>query len=163
MTATPAELVSVADAIVAELANLVSEHVGEIEPVRSYADWAEELKDLGDFRVDVVPVGYPEEEADSRGSIGYRCAVDVGVRKKFAQADRESSGRIKLAEIDKLVGLVQEIHTFLFNRRLSTYEGAAFREVKFRVVCSRKHLRDDGLFLGVVRVFYDVSAEVEDD
>lgn len=159
-----AVLVTLADAITAEL-NAATWDGLSLEWERSYADWEIDLRTLGQLKGDVVPVAYDETDLDGRGSVGYACSVDIGVRKKFGQPELEQCGRIDLAEIDRLVLFVQELHEFFIapsgsttiGRRLQNYTTANWRETTIRSTYSQKHLREMQMFLGVVRVTYDVS------
>lgn len=161
-----AVLITLADAIASEI-NAAEWDGLAVAAERNYADWELELRTLGELHVDVVPVEYSETELDGRGSVGYACAVDIGVRKKFGQPDLEKCGRIDLAEIDRLVLFVQELHEFFIKadstdgttigRRLQDYTDASWRETTIRSTYSAKHLREMQMFLGIVRVTYDVS------
>ena len=163
----PAVLIQVADAIAAELttAQLGGLFVGleAFTPERSYADWENDLEELNGLRVDVVAATYESNELDSRGSVAYLCSVDVGVRRWFnrSQTNPDTQGRIKKAEIDRLVLFVQELNEFFLNqgagRRLATLERAVWQDCKIRSTYSRKHLRLHRMFLGIVRPFYLVS------
>jgi len=155
-----AELVKVADAVTDELRKLESIHVGRIYPERTYGEFADSLEELEELRVDVLPVDYTETSANTRESIGYVCAVDIAVRKKIGPVDRYPSGRLRRRAIDRLIGLVQEIHEFLFNRRLTKYEEAAFESLDLLQGYSWERLSNDQLFWGAVRVKYRVSKEV---
>jgi len=156
-----AVLVKVADGVTAEI-NAALE-AGEFEGLqftaeRSYADWKDdELEDLDCLHVDVVPVRYDNTDLDSRGSVGYVCSVDIGVRKKFGQGDNSQSGRIRKEEVDRLVLLVEQLHEHFCKDLLSTFEDATWRDTKIPTTFSRRHLRDARLFLGVIRVSFDVS------
>jgi hypothetical protein len=160
----PAVLVTLADAIAAELNAATWEGV-TFKAVRSYADWELELKQLGELHVDVVPAEYPNTDLDSRGSVGYGLSLDIGIRKRFEQSDLEKCGAVVLAELDRLVLLVEEFHEFFIapgndttiGRRLQDYPEASWRETAIRAAASAKHLREMQMFLGVIRVTYDVS------
>src|SRR5688572_11480401 len=97
-----AELVKVADGAVTEIAAALEDGLFEglnFKPTRSYADWKDdELEDLDCLNVDVVPVEYVDSSLEDRGSVGYLCSFDIGVREKFSPG-----GRIKIAEIDRLI------------------------------------------------------------
>jgi hypothetical protein len=159
-------LVRVADAITAELttAQQAGAFVGleAFTPERSYADWESDVQALDGLHVDVVPTNYDGNELGSRGAIHYFCSVDVGVRRWFGRGQSENvSGRIKRAEMDRLVLFVQELNEFFCSRgvgrRLVTYQDAVWRATKIRVTYSRKHLRDHRMFLGILRPTYLVS------
>lgn len=159
-----AVLVTLADAITAELNAATWDGLAP-NWERSYADWDIGLKTIGQFKCDVVPVAYDETDLDGRGSVGYACSVDLGVRKKFGQEDLEKCGKIVMAEIDRLVLFIEELHEFFIapsddttiGRRLQDYTEASWRETTIRSTYSQKHLREMQMFLGIVRVTYDVS------
>lgn len=155
-----AVLIEVADALTAELRSAVEdgEFAGlHFDPERSYADWDEELADLDCLHVDIVPATYDETDLDTRGSVGYVVSVDVVIRKKFSQEKRQQNGKIDPEEIDRLVLFVEEIHEYLCKIRLTGYEDASWKEAMIRSAYSREHLRTMGMFLGVIRVSFDVS------
>lgn len=161
MSDPQAILVQVADGMTAELA--AAHDSGKFAglvftPERSYADWKDdELEDLDCLHVDVVPVGHDSSDQEDRGAVGYVCTSDIGIRKKFGPRSNAQSGRIRRTEIDRLVLLVEEIHEHFCMERLPTFESAIWRETKIRTTFSRRHLRDMRMFLGVIRVSYDVS------
>lgn len=160
----PAVLITLADAIAAEL-NAATWEGLTFEANRNYGDYDIELKELGVLRVDVVPAEYTDTDQDGRGSVGYGLAVDIAIRKRFDQSDLEKCGKIVLAELDRLVLLVEELHEFFIapsgattiGRRLQNYTDASWRETAIRSNASRDHLRKMQMFLGVIRVTYDVS------
>lgn len=155
-----AVLIEVADAVTSELQTAVdaNEFTGlQFVPERSYADWDEELADFDELHVDVVPVNYDQTDLDARESVGYVVSVDVVIRKKFSQEKRLQDGKIDKEEIDRLVLFVEEIHEFLCKLTLTEYDNAIWRETAIRSAYSRDHLRTMGMFLGIVRVSFDVS------
>jgi hypothetical protein len=155
-----AVLIEVADAVTAELQTAVdsNEFAGlQFVPERSYAVWDEELADLDCLHVDVVPVNYEQTDLDARESVGYVVSVDVVIRQKFSQEKRVQSGKIDPEEIDRLVLFVEELHEYLCKLRLTDYDEAIWRETAIRSAYSREHLRTMGMFLGIVRVSFDVS------
>lgn len=155
-----AVLIEVSDAVTAELQTAVdaNEFAGlQFVPERSYADWEEDLADLDCLHVDVVPVNYDATALDSRESVGYVCSVDVVIRQKFGQTKRLQSGKIDPEEIDALVLFVEKVHEYLCKLRLTDYDEAIWRETTIRSAYSREHLRTLGMFLGVIRVSFDVS------
>ncbi|WP_425618033.1 hypothetical protein NA78x_001726 [Anatilimnocola sp. NA78] len=167
-----AVLVKVADGVTAQLAAALEDGWFEglqFTPERSYADWLDdELEDLDCLKVDVVPVAYDETDLEGRGSCGYLVSVDIGVRLKFGLRDQVQGNRIRLAEVDRLILFVQELHEYFIKagdgtgigRRLESFPGATWRESRIRTTFSRRHLRDKRMFLGVIRGFWDVSKEL---
>lgn len=167
----PAVLVKVTDGMTTEV-NAALEaglFVGlQFKAERSYAEFQdEELDDLDCLKVDLVPVGYTKTELDDRSSVLYVTSSDIAIRKKFSEAQLTQSRRIKKSEIDRLVLFVQELHEFFLRpdveegtpvgTRLTTYPAATWRETNIRTTFSRRHLRDLKMFLGVIRVSYEVS------
>lgn len=134
---------------------------------RSYPDWDNEFADLKSVAVDVVFVtsgGTDLVELDTEGTIDSGPAVDIAVRKRFEPIDREHDGRVKKSALDPLVRLVEQIHEKLAAGRgtaLSLASGidANWMDATVRTFCDYKRLRE-GVFLGVVRVRFDVSKEI---
>lgn len=134
---------------------------------RSYPDWDNEFADLKSVAVDVVFVtsgGTDLVELDTEGTIDSEPAVDIAVRKRFEPIDREHDGRVKKSALDPLVRLVEQIHEKLAAGRgtaLSLASGidANWMDATVRTFCDYKRLRE-GVFLGVVRVRFDVSKEI---
>jgi hypothetical protein len=167
----PAVLVKVSDGITVEVNAALEAGIFtglQFKAESSYADFQDdELDDLDCLKVDVVPVGYTRTELDDRSSVLYVTASDIAVRKKFSEAQLTQSRRIKKSEIDRLVLFVQELHEFFLRpdaeegvpigTRLTTFPEATWRETNIRTTFSRRHLRDLKMFLGVIRVSYEVS------
>ena len=103
-----AKIVQLADAVTAALAE--AEFTVQFVPERSYADWTMQLEDTDALHVDVVIVGHEATELDDRGDISYVDAIDIGIRYKFGPEAREPDGRLRNADVDALVALVEEIH-----------------------------------------------------
>ena len=93
-------LVSTAVAVLGVLSD--NKFSQEFEPVRSYADWELPLEDSDDLHVDVVPVGSPDMELETRGSIGYAPQVDIVIRKRLAAGQQEADGTLilRLRDVD---------------------------------------------------------------
>lgn len=130
-------------------------------PERSYADWANDLDELEGLRVDVVPISYDEAELEGREVVSYLCRSHVGIRKWFPRSQAEgASNRIPQVDIDRLVFFVQELNEFFCQesgRRLSAYPEAVWQETKIVTTYSRKYLRDNRMFFGLLRVNYSVA------
>jgi hypothetical protein len=158
----PAVLVDVGDAIAAELNAALEE--GEVfqglqfTAEAGYADFKpEDLDDLDCLKVDVIIAGHDENDLDDRESVGYMCAYDVVVRKKFGERETEQSRRIDKAEIDRLVLFIEEIDQYFATRGFASGDWV---DSKIRVTVSAYHLREMRLFLGVVRVRVFASVEL---
>jgi len=155
-----AVLIEVAEGVTADLLTAVNANTFTgltFVPEWSFAEWDDELADFDELHVDVVPVNYDQSELDSRESTGYVVSVDVVIRKKFSQKYRTQNGKIDKEEINSLVLLVEKIHEYLCKIRLTDYDEAIWRETNIRSAYSREHLRTAGMFMGVVRVSFDVS------
>lgn len=156
-----AVLVDLADAIATELsaASLTTFGV-TFTAESSYADWHDELTDLDTLHVDVVPVRHEDSELADRGSTKYGLTVDVGFRKRFGTSSQSSStGRITKADIDALVLMVEKAHEWFLGdggRQLASLPVAVWESSDIRASYVRKMLRDKRLFVGVVRVKYEV-------
>ena len=112
MSATP---IALADAVAAVINTAVAavalETVG-FTARRSYPDWDDEFKDLSGLAVDVVFVssGGDQVELDSESTIDTEPSVDIAIRKRFAPADRETTGRLKSSSVDPMIKLVEQVH-----------------------------------------------------
>jgi hypothetical protein len=166
-----AELIKIADAITGELKAAIAagqftglasfyDPLDSLIPERSYADWKNDLDELPQLKVDVVPLTYEQSELETLGALGYVCSAHVGVRKWFGRDHLTGNqGRINVASIDRLVQFIQEIHEFFLKepRRLSLYPESAWVETKILSPFSRKHLRDHRMFFGLLKLSYSVS------
>jgi len=147
-------LVTIADALTAELN--AHDFGVQFKAERSYADWDELLEELDTLRVDVVPVGYGDADLESRGTLHYLPAVDIGVRRHFGSGDeQENDGRIDQAQIDALVLLVEQIHAFFTKQRPDDTVEAIWKQGKVNVTFNRQMLRDHRQFMGIVRFTFD--------
>ena len=165
----PAIFADLGDAIATELAarfadsSFGAEWVAVV-PERSYADWSEELKGAAaeTARVDVVPVNHDISELLSRGSVRYEIRCDIGIRKRFANADQETTGRIKVDEIDKLVLLVEDVYEHLCKLGLSGMSSYSCNWVETRIIqtFSRKMLRENRQFMGIMRTVYRIAKAI---
>jgi hypothetical protein len=157
--------VSIADAMVSDLDGASLSQT--FTPVRSYADWVQPLEQDDALKestlyVDVVPVATAQEiDAASQVTLAYTCPIDVAVRYKFGQDKMDSdNGRVVLAEIDKLMLLVQEIHELFTLRRMQSFNDAAWQGTKRLVAPHKPHLRDFRQFTGIVRVTFTAHRKV---
>ena len=144
----------IADDIVAALE--VAALSKDIEPVRSYAEWDEALEDFDALHVDVVPLQTgPAIELDDRGSLEYTCEIDIGVRYRFGALEQDSqTGRVDLAELDRLKLLIQEIAEYFAEDRFSSSPYAVWQATEIKLGWSRKHLRTMRQFFGFVRLTF---------
>lgn len=144
----------------------------EFEARRSYPDWDLTYEDMEERKahVDVVFVsgqggGGDLVELDSVDSLNYQPAVDICVRYRFGQEDREKnkSARLLNASVDPLVKLVEQLHEVVAAERdteLTIADGieANWQDATIRAHVNQRRLRE-GYFEGVVRVRFDVSKD----
>lgn len=127
---------------------------------RRYFDWDADYRDLKDLRVEVV-FGTAQPKGTialaSQETLEYDVAIDIVIRKRFDQNDREetSEGRLRTEAVDPLVDLLQEIHEKFISERggfsLDGSSDASWNESDVMSWVSQAKLRK-GLFEGVVRV-----------
>lgn len=132
-----------------------------LSAVTSFADWTEELKDLGTLRCDVVGWPKPVVRMDTPSSLDHSIIVTIGVRYRAAATDRDSTGRIATATLQGLVDLLYEIAEYFapgptrLGRPLSGVPSAAMdpdRPVEIVFAYHPKHLLDWGQYTGLVRL-----------
>jgi len=130
---------------------------------RSYADWDEEYTDLSDMAVDVVFTASNSGaiELDSASSLMSEPTIDVAIRKRFGQSDRDETGRLKNESVDPFVSLVEQIHELFSGDRASDIDlggGITANWTEGNVVSwvNQRMLRE-GLFEGVVRLRFSVN------
>lgn len=157
----PAVLVLAAEAVLLAIQGHTFSLPFEAE--RSYANWDLKLEDAAGLRVDVVPVFNPNSEMDSRGSLKYELAVDVGVRKRLGLDAQAESGQIDVEEIDRLVFLVEELHEFFLGRRLNDESNAIWTAVDIRAAYIPRHLKELRQFTGLIRLSFESSGRVSSD
>ncbi len=98
-----------------------------------------DLKDMTDLHVTVVPKGV-ELTTAGRGLAQSDVQVDIGVQKKLAASDN--------AEIDALMGLVQEIAEFI--RATGRFGDAAWVKTENTPIYSQEHLGELRQFTSVL-------------
>lgn len=138
------EIVSIADAVVAELnaGQFTSPFTAQrlFQPVF-------ELSDLQTLQVSAVPRSIKSQGA-TRGASFFDCTVDIGIQKKLGGDDP--------AEIDGLLALVEEISEFLRGRPLAAWERACWVKTENVPVYSAEHLDQFRQFTSVLTVTYRV-------
>ncbi len=140
-----AALLRVADAVVAELnAATLSMPVAAERAYQPVFDLAE-LKDL---HVTVVPKGL-EQELGSRNGTPREVKVDVAVQKKLQATDA--------AEIDPLVGLVEEIAELFKLKRLPAYHQAVWTKTENVPIYSQEHLAELRQFTSVLTFTFRIT------
>ena len=96
-----------------------------------------------------------ESELVQRGGeyvIEYMPAVDVVVRKRISPDQRDAKGKVKLAEVDELVLLVQQINSYFVPSRLADYTSAIWESTDLLATYKPSHLKEFHQFTGVVRI-----------
>ena len=138
---------------------------------RSYADWNDELADLAEVKVDVVPFR-SVPDLDSVGTYEIPVTIDILIRKHFDYSDQDSDQTIPNEIIDPLIKLVQDVWEFFapsqangaHTGRLTLTSGLSAAwdsDNPARVMADyvRPHLRKMRQFTGWIRVGYVVSKE----
>ena len=153
----PAVSVSIAEAVKDYLADAIP----SITPERSYADWELPLEDDA-LHVDVVAVTTqqkitPETRAKK---VRYDIPIHIAVRKRFTTEQKDSVGRVQVAEVDALVLLVEQIHEQFTQERLTDFEDGVWKETKILVSPMTEHLRQAGQFTGIVEVLFQVYKQL---
>lgn len=141
----------------------------EFTAFRSYPIWTDDFEGLKDLSVDVVFVSSGGQgalaELDSEQAIGTEPAIDIAVRKRFETPDRDNTtNEVKASSIDALVKLVEQIYETVAGDRMAAIElttgvYANWVDATVRTYCDYGRLRQ-GVFLGVVRIRFDVSKAV---
>jgi len=140
-----AALLRVADAVVAEI-NAATLSM-PVTAARAYAP-VFDLAEMKDLHVTVVPKGL-EQELGSRAGTPREIKVDVAVQKKLQAADA--------AEIDPLVGLVEEIAELFKLKRLGTYHQAIWRKTENVPIYSQEHLAELRQFTSVLTFTFRIT------
>ena len=104
-----------------------------------------ELKDMKNLHVTVVPKDV-ELQLATRNTSQYDCRVDVAIQKKLETTD--------LAEIDELMGLVEEIITYLSRRKLSSVPNALWIKTANEPIYAAEHLEQFRQFTSIVTLTY---------
>ena len=132
-----ATILDVADAVVSEL-NAGSFGL-PFTAERRYAPRFE-MQDMDTLRITVVPKGL-EIAAASRGEHQHDYQVDVAVQQKFSEGDA--------AELDPLMGLVEEIADFFRGRRLESVPAVCVR-VENGPVYAQEHIKEMRQFTSIL-------------
>lgn len=158
-----AALVYVADLVAAALnAHNFGEGV-EFKAERSYADWDLPLEDAEQLHIDVVPMNHAASELNSRGNAGYNVTVNIGVRKRFDPAESEQlTGRVSLAEVDRMVQLLEQIHEHLcgYEKRVLA-SNVAWQKSEITDSYVAEHLRQHRQYTGLILCTYRVKRALE--
>jgi len=129
-------ITDIADAIVAALnGQTLSQPVTAVRAYRAAFD----LQEIKDLHVTVVPKGV-ELTTAGRGLAQTDVQIDIGVQKKLASGDD--------AEIDELMGLVQEIAEFI--RATRQFGNAVWVKSENTPIYSQEHLGELRQFTSVL-------------
>jgi hypothetical protein len=131
-------IADIADAVVAELNG--HEFSQEFTALRAYRP-EYDLREMGDLRVTVVPKAV-EMTTAGRGIAQSDIQIDLAVQKKLSACDN--------AEIDTLMGLVQEIAEFI--RSTGRFGGAVWVKTENSPIYAPEHLGEMRLFTSVLTV-----------
>ena len=104
-----------------------------------------ELKDMKTLHVTVVPKDI-EMQLATRNTSQHDCRVDVAIQKKLQSAD--------LAEIDELMGLVEEIISFLSRRKLSFVPNALWIKTTNEPIYAAEHMEQFRQFSSILTLTY---------
>ena len=104
-----------------------------------------ELKDMKTLHVTVVPKDV-ELQLATRNTSQHDCRVDVAIQKKLETTD--------LAEIDELMGLVDEVIAFLSRRKLASVPNALWIRTVNEPIYAHEHLEQFRQFTSIVTLTY---------
>ena len=104
-----------------------------------------ELKDMKTLHVTVVPKDI-EMQLATRNSSQHDCRIDVAVQKKVTIGD--------IAELDELMGLVEEVIAFLSRRKLASVPNALWIKTANEPIFAAEHLEQFGQFTSILTLTY---------
>lgn len=166
----PAVLVQVADAVVALLNTVPTPFSQSFTAKRSYPDRIITLTQLGDLRVDVVAGGHKSAKSVTRSDTDYECNINVIIRKKFKDKDREEEGvearPVRNDAMDAMILLVEEIHEHLHdpsNRQLTNSDNLDAwiqAETIFQPTWNPDDLKNHAHFTSSLLFVYTASKEL---
>ena len=104
-----------------------------------------ELKDMKTLHVTVVPKDI-EMQLATRNSSQHDCRIDVAIQKKLESA--------VLYEIDELMGLVEEIISFLSRRKLTSVPNALWIKTVNEPIYASEHLEQFRQFTSILTLTY---------
>ena len=106
-----------------------------------------ELKDMKTLHVTVVPKDI-EMQLATRNSSQHDCRIDVAVQKKLEISD--------LAEIDEMMGLVEEVITFLSRRKLASVPNALWIKTANEPIYATEHMEQFRQFTSILTLTYRI-------
>ena len=104
-----------------------------------------DLQDMKSLHVTVVPKDI-EMQLATRSSSQHDCRIDVAIQKKVAVGD--------MAELDELMGLVEEVIAFLSRRKLSSVSNALWIKTANEPIFAQEHLEQFGQFTSILTLTY---------
>ena len=141
-------IIDIADAVVTEL-NAAVEAKKFSQPFQAARHYKPvfDLAEMKDLHVTVVPRGV-EMSTAGRGLSQRDVQIDIGVQKKLATGE--------LAEIDPLMGLVEEIGEYFREHRLSAMPNALWVRTENSPIFAPEHLDQLRQFTSVVTLTFRV-------
>ena len=143
-----ATILDIADAVVTELNG--GSFSLSFTATRAYVPRFD-LEEMATLRVTVVPKGL-EVTRGSRGRDQHDYRVDVGVQQKLAR--RGEFEQEDAAELDPLMGLVEEIADHFRSLALETEPEAVCVAVENGPVYAQEHVREGRLFTSVLTLTF---------
>lgn len=159
-----AALVYVADLVTAALnAHDFGEGV-DFKADRNYADFDVPLEDLDELRLDVVPMNHVTSELIARGAVGYDVNVNIALRKRFTPSETEpGNGRVDVAEVDRLVLLLEQIHEHLCGyQERELDDDVSWTDTKITDSYVVEHLRVNRQYTGLILCTFHVTRDLEE-
>lgn len=133
-----------------------------IEPELAY-DTDLALEDADTLHVDIVPAGLTQE-ADSRASLAYSALIDVAVRYRYSQTQRnDTTQKVTHDNLEMYVDLLEEISEHLAtpaNRALTDKPKATWLRNDMKMPWLPQHLREHGQFTGIFQATYYVARDL---
>ena len=130
---------------------------------RSWAVFAEELKEANGLQVDCVPSRYESSALMSSDRIGYEPSVEIYVRERFGQSDLDQTNRVRDAIADRRAIFVEQLDVmFKTNKapKLQPDPQIKWKESSILVACSRPHLKDKQQYFGALKVTFSAPKEI---
>jgi len=147
-------IMDIADALADALNDEGNDFSMEFAAARAYQALLE-LPEMKDLHVTVVPKGVALAPAD-RSRVQHDVQVDIAVQKKLGPATDDEEEYDEQAELDGLMGLVEELSDFLKFRRLGSQPTAAWVKTENDPIYSQDHLERLRQFTSVLTVTYRV-------
>ena len=104
-----------------------------------------ELQEMKTLHVSVVPKDI-EMQLATRNSSQHDCRIDVAVQKKVSVGD--------MAELDELMGLAEELISFLSRRKLASVPNALWIRTANEPIFAQEHLEQFGQFTSILTLTY---------